>query len=72
MVTIKKRFEKTEEWGRDEQAGQKDIRKVLLKKKKDCRLGKEYEDGLLCLNSTNCFKSVVLMDARSKEKKMRA
>ncbi len=60
LITVKKRFEKTEtEWGADSEVPQKDIKRILLKKK-------QKEENYL--NQTNCFNSIALQ--KSKEKKI--
>ncbi len=60
LITVKKRFEKTEtEWGADIEVPQKDIKRILLKKK-------QKEEN--CLNQTNCFNSIALQ--KRKEKKI--
>lgn len=60
LITVKKRFQKTEtEWGADSEVPQKDIKRILLKKK-------QKEDNYL--NQTNCFNSIALQ--KSKEKKI--
>ena len=60
LITVKKRFEKTEtEWGADSEVPQKDIKRILLKKK-------QKEENYL--NQTNCFNSIALQ--KRKENKI--